>query len=283
VIDVNNAMNDKLFVADHIRCAYRNEQLVLTLDHLHVGYGDLLFVLGRSGIGKSTFLELAGLMNLPKHEASGKLYLGGDMQFEGNILDLWNQNNEIISKFRNRRFSFIFQETNLLDSFSAGENMCLPAMIQGMPADIAQGKVMEMMQELGLPPELFDMHPNHLSGGQKQRMAFIRALLPDFLVLFGDEPTGNLDTITADQLMTMLSRVLKVNQRAAILVSHDLRLASRFADKIAVITPSVNDPGAGCLLPDNYFERKGDWRSHNISYSEEELVIKLSQLIRNET
>lgn len=269
-----------LFRADGIRCAYRPDQLVLELEHLETAAGELLFVLGRSGIGKSTFLELAGLMNKPSHLAEGVLTLDRAGSEGANILDLWNGSNQRISEFRNRHFSFIFQETNFLEAFNVGENVFLPAMVQGMSFDQAESKAKNFMRSLDLAPELLDKHPHHLSGGQKQRMAFIRALLPDFKILFGDEPTGNLDTATADQLMTILKQELKDGGKAAIVVSHDIRLSVRFADRIAVFT--MNEIEGGRLLKEHTFTRDGSWQSENGTWSDSELVSLLDRLIRNE-
>lgn len=273
-----------LLSARNIRCGYHPGHLVLEVTELHICPGELLFILGRSGIGKSTFLELAGLMNLPGAMQDGAIqFRAVDCHYE-NLLDLWRAGDEEISDFRSRNLSFIFQETNLLDQYSVEENLCLPAWLQGQDYSRIIERVTRYMDRLGMPANLLLKNPNHLSGGQRQRIAFIRALVSDFTVLFGDEPTGNLDLSTAQQLMALLKDSLAGVERCGVIVSHDLRLALAFADRIAVFTPREDQPGTGVLEEGNlYWKSTANWRSVYGQYSDQELLDRLSGLIRMET
>lgn len=262
-------------------CAYVPGRTVLKVEDLRIHRGELLFLLGRSGIGKSTFLELAGLMNRPAGGVSGEVLFHDRDGRRHALLDLWDQTNQAISDFRNRYLAFIFQETNLLDQFSAGENMVLPALIQGQARSAAEERVRALMAALSLDPSLAQHAPAHLSGGQKQRMAFIRALATDFEVLFGDEPTGNLDPVTARRLMEVLREHLHRYRGSGIVVSHDISLALGFADRIAVVTESADTPGQGVLLPEHLFRRSGpDWQAGQRQYAGEAMPDLLSSLIR---
>lgn len=267
---------------DQLHCAYTPGKPVLRVDTLQIHRGELLFLLGRSGIGKSTFLELTGLMNSPAGGVSGAIIFHDRDGQEHALLDLWQQSNTRISDFRNRHLAFIFQETNLLEQFTAGENMLLPSLIQGQSLETARKRVKQLMEDLSLDAALADHAPGHLSGGQKQRMAFIRALATHFDVLFGDEPTGNLDPVTARRLMEVLRMHLHEEQRAGIVVSHDIALALTFADRIAVITESTETPGLGVLKAEHLFKRVGsDWTNGKAQFDAELMPESLAGLIRS--
>ena len=174
---------------------------------------------------------------------------------------------EDIATLRKQHFSFNFQYTNLMENFSAYENVCLSRMIQDqVPLHLAAQEVKPLMDEVRLPkkevtPETLAVN---LSGGQRQRLAFVRALNTHFSVIFGDEPTGNLDEKNANDLMDILRENISEKQ-AAIIVSHDIDLAIEHADRIVVIT---KDPkkGYGEIHPQNIFERH-KWKN----YSQDEL------------
>lgn len=274
-------MSDNVIQIRDLRCSYVPGRPVLRVGSLDIRRGELLFLLGRSGIGKSTFLELTGLMNLPGGEVHGEVIFSPLEGATQSLLALWDGPNASISAFRNRYLAFIFQETNLLDQFTAGENMLLPALVQGQAREEAEQRVRHLMEALALDQALLHHAPSHLSGGQKQRMAFIRALATDFDVLFGDEPTGNLDPVTARRLMDVLRNHLHERQRAGIVVSHDIALALGFADRIAVVTESDEMPGLGVLLAENLFSRHGGgWSSGRGGIAAEAMPELLSTLIR---
>lgn len=153
------------------------------------------------------------------------------------LLEMWRRGkDEELSDFRRRNFNFIFQSTNLMRNFTAYENIAITRMIQGYTRFSSFRKVDKILADLGLDHVDESRMAQELSGGQQQRLAFARAVLPDFTVLFGDEPTGNLDSDNAVRAMSLLSGKLnELKNSSAIIVSHDMHLAVTFADVIIKI------------------------------------------------
>lgn len=200
--------------------------------------GEKVFIVGESGIGKSTVLELLGLMNNTIVPTAGMKFLFFDEQEQPvDLLALWQHNDDKeLSAFRLKHFSFIFQSTNLMQNFTAFENIALTRMLQGYSEEESFAKAKDVLRDLGLGHIGVDRMAHELSGGQQQRLTFARAILPDFSVLFGDEPTGNLDSENAVKAMELLSERLGAYQgSSAIIVSHDMHLATTFADRIILI------------------------------------------------
>ena len=235
---------NKLFEIADLRCSYdRNyregvSKVVLEIRDLILPKGKKIFIVGESGIGKSTILEVLGLMNNTIVSGDGTKFLFYDNDgSQVDLMDLWKRNNDDeLSNFRLRHFNFIFQSTNLMRNFTAYENISLTRMLQGYSQEDAFAKAAEVLSDLGLSHIGQDRMAQELSGGQQQRLAFARAILPDFTVLFGDEPTGNLDSDNAVKAMELLSGKLNELQGgSAIIVSHDMHLAVTFADLIIKI------------------------------------------------
>jgi ABC-type lipoprotein export system ATPase subunit len=290
-------MKEKVLDIQQLTCAY-GQAKVLQLDSMQFHRGELVFILGRSGIGKSTLIETLGLMNntiFPNPNTTLHFYPndkananptparptgGSDIQNPKSnspkpdiqnpklnspksiaLHDIWKSSNTTIAQFRNSYFSFIFQNTNLMPNFTAGENMSISQLIQGIPLDQSKERVFEMMQSLDLPPDIYYKKVYELSGGQRQRLAFVRAVTSSFEVLFGDEPTGNLDRFTSSQLMRILSDILKIQHKTAIIVSHDIDLAVQYADKILLLTPTEQPDTQrvlGIVLPENQLQKADD-------------------------
>ncbi len=255
---------DFTFKIRQLECRYLEGKTVLKVPSLDIERGRIVFLLGPSGIGKSTFIEAVGLMNdtiRPRLETSIRFFQtdGGEVELKNS----WQEPNDRLSHFRNLYYSFIFQQTNLMPNFTAGENMCISQLIRGVPLREAKSAVLATMQELNLEPEIFDKKITHLSGGQRQRVAFVRAITADFEVLFGDEPTGNLDRDTAFRLMTILQKNLRRHGRTALIVSHDLDLALQFADQIVLMTFNENtneENRHGIIRPEHLLDcRNGSW------------------------
>jgi lipoprotein-releasing system ATP-binding protein len=235
---------NNIFSIKNLHCEYKKNQPVLLINHLEIPKGKLVFIIGRSGIGKSTLIETLGLMNntisLSTKDCTIQFKPTEQEQYE--LRDSWSKNNEELSTLRRKHFSFIFQSTNLMPNFSSGENMAISLLIKGKSFKEAQAEVAKMMA-LSLSNEIFDKKITEISGGQRQRLAFVRAITADFSVLFGDEPTGNLDSNTAEELMSILKEDVREKSRTAIIVSHDLLLADAFADVIIPITSIKRDDG----------------------------------------
>lgn len=252
-----------MFEIKGLECTYDRQTVVLKIEDLHLQKGNLYFFIGASGVGKSTLLETLGMMNYPVYADKGDINFVSDGQ-KTSLHDQWKKSDDEISKFRQQHFSFIFQNTNLMPHFTAGENMCYTLLLEGMKWDDAAQKVRTLMPHLSLDLDLFDRPVQQLSGGQRQRLAFVRAFVSSFDVLFGDEPTGNLDPITAQNLMKILKDYIHLHSKTAIIVSHDIPLAAQFADRIYYLKKNENKEG-GVLTQNQYFEKKDDvWYHHNI-------------------
>ncbi len=250
-----------MFEIKDIECTYDGQKTVLSIPELNLSSGKLYFFIGASGVGKSTLLEALGMMNYPLKQGKGKLhFVDGDQKTD--MHKQWKLSDEAISSFRQKHFSFIFQNTNLMPHYTAGENMCYTLLLEGMSWEAAAAKVKAMMPSLSLDVALFDRPVQQLSGGQRQRLAFVRAFVSSFDVLFGDEPTGNLDPITAKNLMQILKDYIVSHHKSAVVVSHDITLATEFAHRIYYLRK--NDVGEGGILKsDQYFENvDGQWFHH---------------------
>ncbi len=233
-----------LFEIKNLRCSYDKNfregisKVVLEIHHLYIPQGKKIFIVGESGIGKSTILETLGLMNntiVPDKDAVFCFDDGNGNKAD--LLSLWRNNDDkLMSEFRLKHYSFIFQSTNLMKNFTAFENVAFTRMLQGYDAQSCYQKAKEILKDLGLEHVNEVRMAQELSGGQQQRLAFARAILPSFTVLFGDEPTGNLDGENAVRVMNILRKKLdELNNASAIIVSHDMHLAVSFADMIIKI------------------------------------------------
>lgn len=253
-----------MFTINNLTCCYSNGPKVLEVDDISFEKGKLYFLLGASGSGKSTFLETLGLMNKPVSDDTplDSIVFNNDINENTNIIDLWSKSDLEISQFRRKNYSFIFQSTNLMPHFSAGENMVYTLLLEGMPFDEAKSKVITIMSDLFLDESVFDKSIQNLSGGQRQRLAFVRAFISPFQVLFGDEPTGNLDPVTGYKLMEILKSYLSKNNKTGIIVSHDIPLALHFADYIYYIDKITQGPDEfGILNQNNKIQKdtSGNW------------------------
>ena len=209
------------------------------------------------------------------------LYKGTDMRSAWQDMDDRAQ-----SEFRNTEFSFIFQDNNLMPNFTAYENVMFTAMFQGMGKEVARLKTKELLELLDVP-SAEDRSIRHFSGGQRQRLAFARAILPEFEVLFGDEPTGNLDKGSAENVMKILHKRVHDRGVTAIIVSHDMRLAQKYADMVVQIQRvcrGIHDDGS----EDNYgridsnslfYKDKEGWHDSVHRYSSDEFLKKLEEAL----
>ena len=237
-------MMDKLFDITNLKCSYDKHyepgqsKIVLEIDDLVLPRGKKIFIVGESGIGKSTILEVLGMMNNTIVPGTGtKFMFYEDADKPVDLMALWQRNSDKeLSQFRLKHFNFIFQSTNLMRNFTAYENISLTRMLQGYSQASAFENASKVLSDLGLAHVDEQRMAQELSGGQQQRLAFARAILPDFSVLFGDEPTGNLDADNAMNAMRLLSEKLQeLKGSSAIIVSHDMHLAVTYADVIVKV------------------------------------------------
>ena len=184
--------------------------------------GETAALVGPSGAGKSTLLHLAGLLEKPD---GGAVLLGGR--------DCGAMGDEERTKIRRSTIGFVYQFHQLLPEFSAAENVMLPQMIAGVSKRAARARAMELLGQVGLTPRA-DHRPARLSGGEQQRVAIVRALANQPLLLLGDEPTGNLDHETANDVVGVLLDLVRRTGLAALIATHNLELARRM-DRILAL------------------------------------------------
>jgi lipoprotein-releasing system ATP-binding protein len=182
---------------------------------LEVRAQESVAIMGRSGSGKSTLLHLLGGLDVP---TEGTVRLG-DRQM--NTLSESER-----GELRNKALGFVYQFHHLLPEFTAEENVAMPLYIRRMDRDAALKKARAVLEELGLGQRL-DHLPSELSGGERQRCAFARAMVTEPAALLADEPTGNLDARTADEVFEAMMRLSKSHGTAFVLVTHDAALAAR--------------------------------------------------------
>lgn len=179
---------------------------------LTIEAGEYVAIMGSSGSGKSTFMNLLGALDRP---TSGLLQVAGE--------DLGNLGPEGVARFRNRTIGFVFQQFNLLARTSAVENVALPLVYAGVPHAERRQRALARLEQLGLG-ERTDHQPSQLSGGQQQRVAIARALVNDPKILLADEPTGALDSKTSDDIMAIFDQ-LNREGITVILVTHEQEVA----------------------------------------------------------
>ena len=236
-----------LYEIEKLRCSYDKHyqegisKVVLEIEHLTIPRGKKIFIVGESGIGKSTILETLGLMNNTMVVDPKKSKFIFYDEHPVDLVSLWHKKGEkLLADFRLKHYSFIFQSTNLMRNFTAFENIAFTRMLQGYTKYSCFKRVRKVLIDLGLEHIDEERMVHELSGGQQQRLAFARAILPDFTVLFGDEPTGNLDAENAVRVMQVLSEKMdEQNGASAIIVSHDMHLAVTFADVIIKIRKEI--------------------------------------------
>ena len=175
---------------------------------------EVVAIVGASGAGKSTLLQILGTLLSPD---AGSLSIDGT-----NVLALGQKQ---LSAFRNRQIGFVFQAHHLLPEFSALENVMIPALIGGVPASKARAKATELLKTVGLEERL-QHKPAELSGGEQQRVAIARALVNSPAILFADEPTGNLDSHTKEEIHQLFFDLRKQLGQTIVIVTHDASLAA---------------------------------------------------------
>ena len=181
--------------------------------------GEMIALVGPSGSGKSTLLQIAGLLDAPK---SGKIF------FSDNCVN--NVESSKKTLFRRNYVGFVYQFHNLLPDFTALENVAIPQMISGISKKTAFKKSKKLLQQLNLN-DRYNHKPGQLSGGEQQRCAIARALSNEPKLLLADEPTGNLDVLTANKVFELLYSVAKEKGLTSVVVTHNYDLASKM-DKV---------------------------------------------------
>lgn len=183
--------------------------------NLKVKRGEIVSIVGPSGSGKSTLLNLLGALDKP---TSGRILIDG--------VDITRLKESALSKFRNRKIGFVFQSYNLINRSTVAKNVEMPAIVRGMPRKVRKRRVKELLEMVGLSDKM-NRKPTELSGGEQQRVAIARALINDPAFILADEPTGNLDSRTGEEIGNLLLKINKERRATIVIVTHNLELAEK--------------------------------------------------------
>ena len=194
-----------------------NDLQVLKNVSLEIKKGEIVAIVGSSGAGKTTLLQILGLLDKPDKQGQTTLVI--------NNIDVLNLNEHQLAAFRNEYLGFIFQFHQLLPEFTAIENVCLPAFILGKTKSEAESEAIELLNYLGLSHRIHH-YPSELSGGEQQRVAVARALINKPAVVFADEPSGNLDTNSAENLHELFFKLRDNFGQTFVIVTHNEELAN---------------------------------------------------------
>lgn len=215
----------EILKAGGIHKTYGNVDVLKGID-FSVLQGEVVSIVGASGAGKSTLLHILGSLDKPD---TGWVKIKDE--------EISFMNDKILSSFRNQHIGFIFQFHNLLPEFTAVENVLLPAMIGKKNMKESEARAKELLSFLGLSHR-FSHYPNQLSGGEQQRVAVARSLINDPLIVFADEPSGNLDTHNAEELHQLFFDLRKTYNQTFVIVTHNEKLAD-LSDRKVVMQDGV--------------------------------------------
>lgn len=214
--------------ASNIQKYYGKLQVLKGVD-IEIKKSEIVAIVGASGAGKTTLLQILGTLDIPSNKTESRILI---KDIDINLLK-----DKSLAKFRNEHIGFIFQFHQLLPEFTALENVCLPAFIKKTPRRKAENRAKELLVFLGLS-ERIHHKPNELSGGEQQRVAVARSLINNPSVIFADEPSGNLDSESADNLHRLFFDLRKEFGQTFVIVTHNEELAN-MADRKLVMVDGV--------------------------------------------
>jgi lipoprotein-releasing system ATP-binding protein len=212
-----------------LRKSYHKLEVLKGVD-LHIQKGEVVSIVGASGAGKTTLLQILGTLDKPTIETQTKLII--------NNTDVLKLKDKEISDFRNRNLGFIFQFHQLLPEFTAIENVCIPAFIAGKDKKENEIEAKKLLEYLGLSHRMTH-YPAELSGGEQQRVAVARALINKPQIIFADEPSGNLDTNTAESLHNLFFKLRDEFGQTFVIVTHNEELANMADRKLTMVDGSI--------------------------------------------
>lgn len=215
--------------AQEIHKSY-NDLHVLKGVNLHITKGEIVSIVGASGAGKTTLLQILGTLDLPDKRKDSTLEVNGT--------DIYSLSSKELSKFRNENIGFIFQFHQLLPEFTALENVCIPAYIKNTNKEKAEKRGRELLEFLGLTGRA-KHKPSQLSGGEQQRVAVARSLINNPAVIFADEPSGNLDSESAENLHRLFFELRKEFGQTFVIVTHNEELANMADRKLTMVDGNI--------------------------------------------
>ncbi|GAA4951178.1 ABC transporter ATP-binding protein [Algibacter agarivorans] len=217
--------------AKNIHKYYGDLQVLKGVD-IHIKKGEIVSIVGASGAGKTTLLQILGTLD--------KASSNEDYELNINDTKINSLNDKALAKFRNEHIGFIFQFHQLLPEFTALENICLPAFIKGTKKTEAEKRAKELLDFLGLSHR-YDHKPNELSGGEQQRVAVARALINNPDLIFADEPSGNLDSESAENLHNLFFKLRDQFGQTFVIVTHNQELADMADRKLTMVDGKITN------------------------------------------
>lgn len=209
-----------------------NDLHVLKGVNLNIPKGEIVSIVGASGAGKTTLLQILGTLELPDKKSNSQLKVNGT--------DIYQLSRKELAKFRNENIGFIFQFHQLLPEFTALENVCIPAFIKRTSRQEAEKHAKELLSFLGLSKRV-DHKPAELSGGEQQRVAVARSLINNPGVIFADEPSGNLDSESAENLHKLFFELRQEFGQTFVIVTHNEELADMADRKLTMVDGNILD------------------------------------------
>lgn len=209
---------------------YYNDLHVLKGVDIEVKKGEIVSIVGASGAGKTTLLQILGTLDKASKKNSSSLNINGS--------DINGLSDKLLARFRNEHIGFIFQFHQLLPEFTALENVCLPAFIKGTKKLEAETRAKELLDFLSLSHR-YDHKPNELSGGEQQRVAVARALINQPALIFADEPSGNLDSESAENLHNLFFKLRDEFGQTFVIVTHNEELADMADRKLTMVDGKI--------------------------------------------
>ncbi len=219
-----------MILAKNIHKFYDQLEVLKGVD-LHITKGEIVSIVGASGAGKTTLLQILGTLDRPTSNENSSLLINGE--------DVLKMNDKALSRFRNLNLGFIFQFHQLLPEFTALENVCIPAFIAGKNKLETEIEAKKLLDYLGLSHR-HHHKPNELSGGEQQRVAVARALINKPDILFADEPSGNLDTTSAENLHQLFFKLRDELGQTFVIVTHNEDLANMADRKLVMVDGQIS-------------------------------------------
>lgn len=218
-----------MIYANNIHKYYGDLHVLKSVD-LHIKKSEIVSIVGPSGAGKTTLLHILGTLDQPDKKPDSSLKING--------IDIYSQTAKKLSKFRNEQVGFIFQFHQLLPEFTALENICIPAFIKKTPKAEAEKRGLELLDFLGLTNRAHHK-PGELSGGEQQRIAVARSLINNPSVIFADEPSGNLDSESAENLHKLFFQLREEFHQTFVIVTHNEELADMADRKLTMVDGEI--------------------------------------------